>query len=82
MPETPRPYSPEWNMPSVSWREVNEACDESTGKIAPRVETIMILPVVPYTRLQRALHVVRICRWHRHQEGWHLLLQEGDDAAE
>lgn len=66
MPETPR-YRYRTDAPDVPWRAVNEAYVESTGLIPPRVEHVLILPVLPYTRVQRALHRLGVCRWHRHQ---------------
>jgi hypothetical protein len=41
---------------------------ERSGHTCPFTEHLVILPLVPYTRWQRLLHRLRICRWHTHQE--------------
>lgn len=40
----------------------------------PFVERFLMRPVVPYTRWQRLLHRLRVCRWHRHQRSLFELL--------
>lgn len=79
---TPYRYRVEEMMPGVTWRQVDEAYPESTGAIAPRTEQVLVLPLVPYTRLQRVLHRIGICRWHRHQSLARLFQRLRDACAD